>query len=120
MSTDDERPAFAPGSPGEKLFQEMMENAPTRDALRELVMAVNDARRGIDCHCRMCVRVDLALANIKTLLDARNPSHALRAEWRDCCDCAHDKETSSERCRDCYEDPARPSWVAKWAEGTPA
>ena len=44
-----------------------------------------------------------------------NASHKYREQWRDCCDCIHDKEYSSNRCRICFDDPARPGWVAKWA-----
>jgi hypothetical protein len=36
-------------------------------------------------------------------------------QWRDCCDCIHEKEIRSNRCGKCFDDPARPDWVAKWA-----
>ena len=45
----------------------------------------------------------------------QNPSYRYREMWRDCCDCIHDAETSSDRCRKCFDDVARPDWVAKWA-----
>ena len=50
-----------------------------------------------------------------TSLAHANPVQRYREQWRDCCDCIHDKEISSNRCRKCFDDPARPDWVAKWA-----
>lgn len=43
----------------------------------------------------------------------------MKERWRDCCDCAHEIEVSSNRlCRDCLDDPARPNWEIKeeWDE----
>ena len=50
-----------------------------------------------------------------SLLAHPSPIQRYREQWRDCCDCIHDKEISSSRCRKCFDDPARPDWVAKWA-----
>ena len=71
---------------------------------------------GVGHNDTICMAERRAVEQMELLpaLAHSDPTHVLREAWRDCCDCIHDKEISSNRCRRCFDDPARPDWVAKW------